>query len=179
MSNIVATERWTSSTDINKHGLQGTSTLLHSKEDRTTPNGTNQREYVNAVVLDESGNALILEPQTAVEKVERWTMIEALISEHDDPLTAVQAALLNLTGYSTKRWSYIGTFLKNNHDFEGACHIFVARSAKKSADPVCQANQKLLPRWVPLKELRYGLLDGRIISFRYALNVALALLMLE
>lgn len=135
-----------------------------------------QYEYVNAVVFNEAGQALVIEAQSPTQAIGKWGMIEATISDRDDPLAAVQNALLAQTGYQTSQWNYVGTYLRNNYEHQGAGHIFIALSAKKRQDPEPPCAERA-PRWITREELRYGLIDGRILSFRYALNVALALLM--
>lgn len=138
------------------------------------PNTPPKCEYVNAVVFNDAGEALVIEANGSA--VGKWGMIEAMISQTDDPLTAVQTALLTQTGYQTQTWNYVGTYLRNSDDLNSAGHIFVALSAKKHQEPPPTPTAHA-PRWISREELRYGLLDGRILSFRYALNVALALLM--
>ncbi len=133
-------------------------------------------EFVNAVVLNEQGEALVIERETLGRPAGKWGMLEALITEADDPLTAVKDALRSLTGFETHHWNYIGTYMKNSERNEGIGHIFVAQAAKKCHEPEPYQQNRVSTKWVPFEELRYGLLDGRILSTRYALNVALALL---
>ncbi|MEM7330472.1 MAG: NUDIX domain-containing protein [Chloroflexota bacterium] len=133
-------------------------------------------EVVNAVVFNDEGQALVIESDAVTKPIGKWAMVEALITESDDPLTAVQNALLSLTGFQAQRWNYIGTYLKNSEHNEGIGHIFVAQNATKHCEPKKNPKHIAATKWVPVEELRYGLLDGRILSTRYALNVALALL---
>lgn len=146
-------------------------------EPSTEQNIPQKCEYVNAVVFNDAGEALVIELQSATQAVGRWAMLEAAISEVDDPLAAVQDALLVQTGYRTQQWNYVGTYLRSNHDYSGAGHIFIGMEARKSEEPK-QRTPDRAPRWISRTELRYGLIDGRILSIRYALNVALALLLL-
>lgn len=179
MSNTAATSSWNPSEKNRtvKNSLPAAPFMDSQKQELV--NSIDQREYVNAVVLDVNGNALVFKLEGESQPAEQWHMIEATINELEDPLTAVKNALLQQTGYSTSNWHYIGTFLRNENQEEGVGHIFVAQAARKSAEPDLLPNDDGQPRWIPIEELKYGLLDGRIHSFRYALNAALALLMLS
>lgn len=174
---IVAFEVWDAVDTLNQtNNIVENMTDRFNSEYEITNDDIPNCEYVNAVVFNEDGEALIIEFETSKAPMGKWAMLETTITEMDDPLTAVKTALLEKTGYNAKRWHYIGTYLKNGHDMNGAGHVFVAHAAQKQAEPICNDKDKFSAKWVPVKELRYGLLDGRILSVRYALNVALALL---
>ena len=177
MTNIAATSMWNLS---EKNRTVSASTQAVPYLDPKEPimiDTLQQCEYVNAVVFDVEGNALVFKLENKSPRSEQWHMIEATVSEIEDPLTAVQNALLQQTGYTTPNWRYIGTFLRGQQGDDGVGHIFVARAAKKNAEPSLDSTDQSHARWIPIEELKHGLLDGRIHSFRYALNAALALLM--
>lgn len=175
MSNHSVAEVWDVTNSVKQLNI-----IAENIVEQVTPNlnvakcNAPNQEYVNAVVFNEAGDALIIEMPGTQQAVGKWSMIETMICDSDDPLTAVQRALLEKTGYSTSTWHYIGTYLRDGGGFEGAGHIFVAHAAKKCDSS--EEDKESGARWISIEELRYGLLDGRILSFRYALNVALALL---
>lgn len=134
-------------------------------------------DYVNAVVLNKNNEALILEGYKHGAGRVTWQVVGGYLEPGEDPLTAVQRELLEETGCSTQDWSYLGSFVVDPNRHVGIGHFFCAQNveitAKISGNGDLEAYEL---KWVPLKELRYALLDGRLAAVGYATAVALAFL---
>lgn len=130
--------------------------------------------YVNALVLNEFGEALILPTFNPHSERMEWQLVSGGVEPGEDPLTAVQRILHAHTGCETRDWTYLSSYLSDLGCHAGVGHFFCAQKVKQSTLPVQTTAPK--PHWIPLKELRYALLDGRIASISHAANISLALL---
>jgi hypothetical protein len=135
-------------------------------------------DFVNAVVLNKQNEALILEGYQHGLEASSWQMLGSYLKNKDEPFTAVKQALLQLVGYKSDNWVYLGSFITDANRHGGVGHFFCAHDAVQVAAPSPESLRLVQMRWVSLTDLRYALLDGRITGASYALNVALSLRML-
>jgi len=134
-------------------------------------------DYVNAVVFNKKREALILEGYKHGAGRVTWQIVGGYLEPGEDPFTAVQRELLEETGFSTKDWSYLGSFVVDPNRHVGIGHFFCAQNVELTADRVQNNDLESYElKWVPLKDLRYALLDGRLAAVGYATAVALAFL---
>lgn len=134
------------------------------------------KDYVNALVLNEAEEALIIEGYKHGTGWSSWQMLGGYMEDDEDPLTAVQRELLEETGYQSDLWTYLGSFVVDPNRHVGVGHFFCAQRAHQVAEPNHEDLEAFVARWVALQDLRYALLDGRIAAIGHAMNVSLALL---
>jgi ADP-ribose pyrophosphatase len=140
---------------------------------------THLHDYVNALVLNDAGEAMILESYHHGDGRFGWQVPGSNLEDNEDPYQAVQRELLEETGYSCRNWLYLGSYTPSADQHIGVGHFFFATGAKRIAEPN-QGNLAAFDvKWVSVKDLKYALLDGRIGVISYAVNIALALLMIE
>lgn len=137
------------------------------------------RDYVNALVLNEAGEALILEGYKHGTGWSSWQVLGGYLEEGEDPMTAVQRELLEETGYSSDQWLYLGSYVIDANRHVGVGHFFCALNAHPVAEPNHDDLEDFELKWIPLRELKYALLDGRIAVISYAINISLALLLVD
>jgi ADP-ribose pyrophosphatase len=135
-------------------------------------------DFVNAVVLNENNEVMILEGYKHGLEMCSWQVLGGYLEAGEDPVTAVQRELLEETGYQAPEWLYLGSFIQDANRHAGIGHYFCARHARQVAEPNHNDLEAFGIKWVPLKDVKYALLDGRISGSSYAINIALALLML-
>lgn len=138
-----------------------------------------QQDYVNALVLNSSGQALVFETPRQTGTGVYWHVLSHLLSCGTDPFTAVQNALLHQTGFQTNHWSYLGSHIMAADRPTGASYFFCAQKVQHETAPQLNQDASSMAKWVPLTDLRYALLDGRIAIVSHALTVSLALLTLK
>ena len=136
-------------------------------------------DYVNVLVLSEENEALILEGYKHGVGRSSWQVVGGYLQEGEDPLTAVQRELLEDTGYQTDNWLYLGSYVVDPNRHVGIGHFFCARDVKQITKPRHEDVEAVEAKWVSLEILRRALLDGRIAGASYAINVALALLVVN
>lgn len=138
-----------------------------------------QQDYIVALVLNEAGEAMVWERQKPGGGV-YWQMLERFLCPDEDPFTAVQQELLTQAGRQTGEWAYLGSHVTDTSQTVGVGYYFCARQAR-AVSPVAPVQpapdgELLQLKWVPVTDLRYALLDGRLAMTNHALTVALALL---
>jgi ADP-ribose pyrophosphatase len=136
-------------------------------------------DYINVVVLNESGETLILEGYKHGFGRESWQVVGGYMEVGEDPLHAAQRELLEETGFASDDWTHLGSFVVDANRHVGTGHFFVVKNAGKIAEPDHDDLEDFSMRWVSLSELQTALTDGRIVGLGYAGAIALALLALQ
>ncbi len=136
----------------------------------------NLRDYVNILVLNEAGEALVLESYQQSRKNLCWRLLGGYLEEDNDPFTAVQQHLLQEIGYQTTQWPYLGSHGTEPNRRHGIGHFFCAQNVRPVTNVQNDGLEDVTIKWVPLTDLRYALQDGRIPIMSHALTVSLALL---
>jgi 8-oxo-dGTP pyrophosphatase MutT (NUDIX family) len=134
------------------------------------------RDYVNALVLNEAGEALVLEGYKHGLGRSSWQIMGGYLEEGEEPESAVRRELMEETGYQCDEWQPLGSFVMDANRHVGKGHFFLGRGARRVAAPNNDDLEAVAVRWVPLAELRHALADGRVAIISYATNIALALL---
>lgn len=139
----------------------------------------NAHDYVNAVVFDKSGRALILEGYKHGARRSTWQVIGGYLQSGEDPLAAAQRELLYSAGYESDDWRYLGSFVTEAHRHVGIGHFFLCLNASKVARPGPSELETNSLRWVTKEDLNYALMDGRINIISYAMAISLGLMALN
>ena len=137
------------------------------------------RDYVNAVVFDEEGRALILDGYKHGMRRCGWQVVGGYIEGDENPMRAIERELLEETGYQAEEWRYLGSFVVDANRRVGVGHFFLALNARAVTEPANGDLEEASLRLVSFDELRYALVDGRLGVISYALNVMLAFMALE
>lgn len=133
------------------------------------------KDYVNALVLNSAGEALVFEVKKPNSGV-YWQLLDLYLAPQEDPFTAVQQKLEKMTGFQAKQWSYLGSHAVEASRMFGVGFLFCARQAVQVAEPCPTQPDEGEVKWVSLVHLRYALLDGRISIMSHALTVSLSFL---
>lgn len=135
------------------------------------------QDYVNAVVMNEAGQVLVLEGNVNGRSWSSWQLIGRKLTTDEDPMYAVQRDLLLRTGYVSEEWIYLSTFVIDDSQKDGAGYFFCAQNTKKVISPDDQHKGKLKLKWVTKHELKQALLDGRIAVINQAVAATFAMVM--
>lgn len=137
------------------------------------------RDYVNALVLNGEGQAMVLEGYKHGLGRSSWQVVGGYLEPGEEPMSAIQRELLEETGFMADEWSPLGSFVVDANRHVGVGYFFLARNAKQVARPDHDDLEQFAVRWVPLEMLREALFDGRVGIISYAVNIALGLLAIE
>jgi ADP-ribose pyrophosphatase len=136
-------------------------------------------DYVNALVLNDAGEAMILEGYKHRLGRSSWQVVGGYLEQDEQPVAAIQRELLEETGYTSEDWDHLGSFIVDANRRVGEGHFFLARNAKKVTEPNHNDLEYFDLRWVSLESLKVALRDGRVGILSYAINISLALNLLQ
>jgi hypothetical protein len=139
---------------------------------------TEVHDYVNAIVLNKAGEALIMEGSPDGRGWASWHMIGRNIQLGEDPILAVQQDLLERTGYKSNQWLFLGAYTIDHNQPTGAGYFFCAHKIYQVM-PLVSPHENLRLKWVTKKELKQALLDGRIAVINHAIAAYMALTLCE
>lgn len=94
----------------------------------------------------------------------------------EEPLRAAQRELLEETGYEADSWQCFGCFACNANYGCGHAHIFIARNARRVAEPHSDDLEEMEIVFLEAKELRRALCDGSIVALASVAAVGLAVI---
>ena len=134
------------------------------------------RDYVNAVVLNEAGQVMVLEGYKHGIRRSSWQVLGGYLEESEDPLEAVKRELLEETGCSSDNWQHLGSYIIDANRRVGVGHFYLALDARQTSKPDNDDLEQIEVNWVSQAEIAQALRDGRIAAISYAVNVALALI---
>jgi ADP-ribose pyrophosphatase len=132
-------------------------------------------DYVNALVLNDDGEAMILEGYKHGLGRSSWQVVGGYLEPDEEPLAAIKRELLEETGFASEHWDHLGSFTVDANRRVGEGHFFLVRNAKKVTEPNHDDLEYFDLRWVSLDTLKVALRDGRVGALSYAINISLAL----
>ncbi|HFC11330.1 MAG TPA: NUDIX hydrolase [Anaerolineae bacterium] len=135
-------------------------------------------DYVNVLVVNSEGNALIAEGYRHGSGRVTWQTIGGYIGKDEDPYTAAQRELRTEAGLECSQWRHLNSFVVDAHRHVGTGHFFIAYNPKDVKQGKHDHPETSILKWVSVVELKHALWDGRLNVMSYGVNVALALLAL-
>ena len=79
-----------------------------------------------------------------------------------DPMDAAKRELLEETGYTSERWTYLGPTIDNPSKLTNRMHLFLAEGCVKVAEQKLDENEHLSVMEVPFRTAVDMVMDGRI-----------------
>lgn len=134
------------------------------------------QDYVLAFVLNEDGQALIVEGyRPNLERIS-WQVLGGPLPSGEEPIEGVARMLVQITGYQANSWRHLTSLVTDGDHRAGVGHFFLGRNAIRVAQPSIIPTLPYEVKWIRLGELKRALWDGRISGTSYATAVALGLL---
>ena len=134
------------------------------------------RDYINALVINENGEALVMVGYKHGIGRSNWQVLAGYMDDGEDPLSAVQRELMEETGFVCDDWHFLGSYAVDSNRHIAMGHFFCGVGAKQIASRENDDLERYSVMWVSLDELKQALQDGRIATGSYALAVSLSLL---
>ena len=127
-------------------------------------------DWINVVALTDSGEMLLVRQFRHGTQTQTLELPGGSTDRRDaTPLEAAKRELLEETGHASDDWSLLGVVDPNPAIQSNACHTFLARGARKVADPQLDGGEDLSVVLLPRAEVERLLRDGTI---RHSLTVA-------
>ena len=133
------------------------------------------REFVNVVAVTADGRFVLLrQVKYAVDGIS-LAPVGGYLDDGEDPMTAARRELIEETGYDSDDWLSLGRYVVDGNRGAGVGHLFLARGARKVADPDADdlEEQELLT--LSRDEVEQALLAGEFKVMSWTTAAALAL----
>jgi F420 biosynthesis protein FbiB-like protein len=132
-------------------------------------------DYVNVVAETGSGDFLFFRQTKYAIDGPALAPVGGYLEPHEDPLHAAQRELLEETGHAAAEWVALGTFVVDANRGAGTAHLFLARGARRVADPTADDLEEQRMLTLTRAEMESALRTGEFRCVSWATVVALAL----
>jgi len=138
----------------------------------------NLRSWVVMIAVTEDRNVVIgRQYRHGYERISLM-LPGGLLEPGEDYLVAAKRELLEETGYASDEWEDLGRYVPNSSYRCGEAHLFLAKSAKKVAEPESDDLEETEWLLLPLDQLVKDLGNGDVISMSTVAALCMAALRL-
>jgi ADP-ribose pyrophosphatase len=156
-----------------------------SVEDRTVETPSGERiehwswvdcpDFINVLAVDESGRFLIFRQGKYALDGDSLATVGGYVEPGEDPFDAARRELLEETGYEASEWVHLGKFQVDPNRGVAIGDLFLARGARKVAEPGPGDLEEQTLVLLTRSELITALHSGQFKVLAWAANIALAL----
>ncbi len=119
-------------------------------------------DWVNVLALTADSRVLLVK-QFRFGTAHITTEIPAgLVDPGEEPLETAQRELLEETGYTSSKWSYLGYVEPNPAFLNNRCHHWLAQEITKTAEPDLDEGEDIEVCFMNFDEIRRAVRDGLI-----------------
>ncbi len=132
-------------------------------------------DYVNVVAIDENDDFLCLRQTKYAVDGTSLAAVGGFVEPEEEPLAAAQRELHEETGYEASDWVNLGSYPVDGNRGAGTAHLFLARDARRTADPCADDLEEQQLIHLSRTEVKTALLGGEFKALPWTTAVALAL----
>ena len=136
------------------------------------------REFVNVLAVTEAEELLVFRQVKYAVDGTSLAPVGGYLDDGEDPLAAARREVLEETGYEAEEWMSLGRYVVDGNRGAGVGHLFLARGARKVAEPDADDLEEQELLMLGRAEVEAALLAGEFRVMSWATVVALALLAL-
>ncbi|MCZ7587377.1 MAG: NUDIX hydrolase [Gaiella sp.] len=137
------------------------------------------REFANVVAVTEDGRFLLFRQVKYAVAGTTLGPVGGYLEPGEDPLTAARRELFEETGHLADDWTSLGRYVVDGNRGCGVGHLFLARGARKVAEPGADDLEEQELLLLTRAEVEAALLAGELQVLSWAAAVALALVALD
>jgi ADP-ribose pyrophosphatase len=137
------------------------------------------REFANVVAVTEEGRFLLFRQVKYAVAGTTLGPVGGYLDPGEEPLAAARRELLEETGHEAVEWTPLGRYVVDGNRGCGVGHLFLARGARKVAEPDADDLEEQELLMLTRAEVEAALLAGELEVLSWAAAVALALLVLD
>lgn len=135
-------------------------------------------DFVSMFVLDAEGHVLVARRYRHGPRTVTLDIPAGYIEPGEDPLTAAARELREETGYEADTFNDMGVFTTDGNGGGSRCHMFLARGARRVAQPQEDDTEEAELLLLPIATVREELEQGGFATLAAAATVSRGLLTL-
>lgn len=137
-----------------------------------------QRDFAVVFAMTDDGVICIRHYKHGAKRV-NLGLPAGYVEPTETPLSAAQRELLEETGYVTKSWQHLGSFVVDGNRGCGHAHIFLARQVQRIRDANADDLEEIAIEYIQIRELPHYLASGDVATLGAACGIALGLLIVN
>ena len=137
------------------------------------------REFANVIAVAEDGRFLLFRQTKYAVEGTTLGPVGGYLDPGEAPLDAARRELLEETGYEASEWTSLGRYVVDGNRGCGVGHLFLARGARKVAEPEADDLEEQELLLLTRAEVEEQLVAGGLEVLSWAATAALALLALD
>jgi 8-oxo-dGTP pyrophosphatase MutT (NUDIX family) len=118
--------------------------------------------WINVIPLTPEGRVLMVEQYRYGIEGDTLEIPGGMCDPGESPLTAARRELLEETGYESDSWEELGWVHPNPAVQSNRCYTFLARDARKVAEPKPDTNESFVQHSYPLEQVPRLIAERRI-----------------
>lgn len=119
-------------------------------------------DWVNVTALTPEGRVLIVKQFRFGTGQATIEIPGGMVDPGEDPMEAAQRELLEETGFSSERWSLLGSVAPNPAFLDNRCYHFLAEDAVQVAPPALDGGEDIVVTTMSQPEIAAGISSGEI-----------------
>ena len=170
---------WTSAGSMSQPRRHLTATVLPDGRVIEDWPWVESREFANVVAVTERGLFLLFRQTKYAVEGTTLGPVGGYLDPGEAPLDAARRELLEETGYEASEWTSLGRYVVDGNRGCGVGHLFLARGARKVAEPEADDLEEQELLLLTRAEVEEQLVAGGLEVLSWAATAALALLALD
>jgi ADP-ribose pyrophosphatase len=134
-------------------------------------------DYIIVVTSTEGGEYLCFRQTKYAVEGTSLAPVGGYLEPGEEPLSAAKRELREETGYESSEWISLGSFVSDGNHGAGKAHLFLARNALKTTEPIADDLEEQQLLRLSKSQLEKALEGGEFKVLAWTAGVALALRM--
>lgn len=135
-----------------------------------------KNDFASIFALDENSRVIVERRYRHGPRAITLDMPAGYIEPGEEAMAAAARELIEETGFQADTWNALGTFTTDGNGGGSRCHVFLARGARKVAEPAKDETEEAELLLLPIAEVRHALEGGQFATLVAAATVAQGLL---
>jgi ADP-ribose pyrophosphatase len=136
-------------------------------------------EWAQIFAVDTGGQVAMIEHYKHGARMVSLELPAGYVDPGEEPEACARRELLEETGLEASEWRYLGRYFIDGNRGCGATHVFLARGARRVAEPALEESEIITQRRLSLNEVRAAWLGGDLHNLGTLGAVGLALAVLD